>query len=1444
MPVSFNQSPIDMLDPVDWDDFFQAIASTSHNSTTWSASNSATGETWQFTGVGFGNYQSHIPFSGTITGITYRLNGVTQFTATGASVDVFTFLTSGLNGDYAAAVAGFYNGADVIVGASGADRLYGFASNDTLSGGDGADYLDGGAGDDALDGGAGNDTFSNASASSAGIDSYNGGAGVDYITFNRTDSTGQTFDLAAMSTDAGQTLADGTLIRNMEGFYIGGGTGDDTLVLAAFMDGGSSFSGGGGSDRVVADLSAWTTDVVLYAPGPFQVGSFLGVNLDSVERFEVTTGSGADSLTGGSGGDVFAAGGNADFVFGQGGDDIINGGDGNDVLAGGFSDASIANTGNDLIHGGAGGDLIRGGDGANELHGDDGDDTIYGSVLDVIDGGDGIDTLHLDASSATDAINADISASAFTLTGIATPLTSIEHLLSLSTGAGDDTISVVALLSGQMSFSGGGGFDHFTGDFSAATSALSLSNFAITSFGSGLQISLSGFEALTLTGGSGDDTLQGTANNDVLRGGAGADSFSTSQGQDILEGGGGNDDFYGVGAGGIADGGADIDRVRLDASASVAPVVFDLAVYGTETGATFGGATLRNFETFIATGGSGDDTFNYNRLLGESFFIGGGGADRANFDLASTSDDLYLSSSFLVLNNWNRVNLEAVEVVWLNSGSGDDTVLATQLQVLFYGNGGDDQVTSGAFNDTLEGGDGWDYFQAGDGADTLRGGDGNDGLYGENGIDLLEGGVGDDIIDGGAGADTMYGGDGNDEVVSTGVGADLMYGGDGYDRAYIDRSAASTAFTVRTSELLSGATLADGTIVQGFERFAFNGGAGNDLFYLDTVLTGQHQFFGGDGVDRFIADFSSWSGAVILNVTAIMAGPISNGVHETTISVFVDQFEIIGSAFADGLTGSFGNDNLSGGAGNDGLYGGDGNDTLNGGDGNDTISGGLGVDTMAGGAGDDFYTVWDSGDTIVEAANQGYDVVESYTSYTLAAGLEELRLYSGFSPSLNGTGNDLNNWIYGTSSANTLSGAAGNDMLWGQHGADTLLGGAGNDTLDGGSDADTMSGGGGNDTYYVDHAGDVIIENAGEGIDTIITYVDRALGQYQENLTLAGADLTNGVGNILANTIVGNAIANVLSGFAGADTLHGGDAGDTLYGGNGNDTLNGDAGNDVLDGGNEIDTLNGGDGADALYGRIGGDTLNGDADSDTLFGGDGDDILSGGMHDDVLDGGNNNDVLNGGDGADGLYGRQNNDTLNGDAGNDVIYGGDGDDVANGGADDDLLDGGNHNDTLSGGDGVDQLYGRQNNDTLNGDAGADTLYGGDGDDILNGGSDNDLLDASNGDDQLNGGDGADTLYGRQGSDTLNGGAGDDTLYGGDGDDRFVFIPGAGADSVFDFVAGGSADSIDLSAYEGTGITYEVDQVGVDTVFTFSNGDTITLVGVDMDNIVQTDPYGWG
>jgi Ca2+-binding RTX toxin-like protein len=50
---------------------------------------------------------------------------------------------------------------------------------------------------------------------------------------------------------------------------------------------------------------------------------------------------------------------------------------------------------------------------------------------------------------------------------------------------------------------------------------------------------------------------------------------------------------------------------------------------------------------------------------------------------------------------------------------------------------------------------------------------------------------------------------------------------------------------------------------------------------------------------------------------------------------------------------------------------------------------------------------------------------------------------------------------------------------------DTLYGHGGNDVLDGGDGADAMFGGSGDDAYVVDNIGDVVVENASEGNDTV-----------------------------------------------------------------------------------------------------------------------------------------------------------------------------------------------------------------------------------------------------------------------------------------------------------------------------------------------------------------------
>ena len=332
----------------------------------------------------------------------------------------------------------------------------------------------------------------------------------------------------------------------------------------------------------------------------------------------------------------------------------------------------------------------------------------------------------------------------------------------------------------------------------------------------------------------------------------------------------------------------------------------------------------------------------------------------------------------------------------------------------------------------------------------------------------------------------------------------------------------------------------------------------------------------------------------------------------------------------DVLNGLAGNDVLNGGTGNDVLNGGDDNDTLNGDAGNDTLNGGLGVDVMTGGAGNDTYVVDNVGDSVIEAAGGGTDLVQtSLTAYLLGSNVENLT-YIG-AGNFTGNGNAL---------------------------ANTITGGAGNDLLNGGAGADRLIGLGGNDTYVVDNIGDVVVEAANGGTDTVQTALGNyTLGGNLENLSYTGVGAFNGTGN---------ALNNVITSGAGNDTLNGGGGNDTLTGNGGNDTLNGDTGNDTLLGGIGNDTLNGDTGDDSLDGGDGIDILNGGSGNDTLLGGLGNDNLDGGLGNDLLQGGDGNDTMQGGAGNDTLLGGNGNDTIDGGSGNDIVTGGAGNDTMNAG----------------------------------------------------------------------------------------------------------------------------------------------------------------------------------
>jgi Tol biopolymer transport system component len=95
------------------------------------------------------------------------------------------------------------------------------------------------------------------------------------------------------------------------------------------------------------------------------------------------------------------------------------------------------------------------------------------------------------------------------------------------------------------------------------------------------------------------------------------------------------------------------------------------------------------------------------------------------------------------------------------------------------------------------------------------------------------------------------------------------------------------------------------------------------------------------------------------------------------------------------------------------------------------------------------------------------------------------------------------------------------------------------DTMHGSAGIDTLAAGLGDDTYYVNQKGDLVVEYANAGIDTVHASVSYSLPDNVENLVLDGADPLDGGGNRMDNVITGNAAGNVLAGGGGNDTLDG-----------------------------------------------------------------------------------------------------------------------------------------------------------------------------------------------------------------------------------------------------------------------------------------------------------------
>ena len=1291
---------------------------------------------------------------------------------------------------------------NVIDAGAGNDILYGSAANDTLDGGTGADLMVGGRGndtyvvDDAGDSiveavGEGTDTVL---ASVSHILSAN----VENLTFNSSTAglvgTGNALANVMTANDAGSILhamvGSDTLI---------GGAGDDTL------DGGSgadAMAGGAGNDTyVVDDIGDKVTE--LPGAGTDLVLSSISYTLsDNVENLKLVGTTAKLSGGGNSLANVLTANDAGSSLYGMAGDDTLIGGAGNDILDGGSgADAMSAGAGNDTyIVDDAGDNVIEAQNAGN--------DTVISSINYVLAAGNNVENLTLGGT-------ADLNGTGNELDNVLTGNSGANVLLggvgrdTLIGGAGDDTLDGG---SGVDDMIGGTGDDTYVVDdsgdiiseqagegtdnvLSSVSYALSANIEDLTLTGTANIDGTGNDQANLIQGNDGDNRLSGGQGNDTLLGGAGNDTLDGGLGADIMSGGAGDDIYYVDDTGDVVteSAGEGTDLVYSTINYTLAANVEKLTLFGS---ANLDGTG--NAQDNIITGNSGRN--HLEGLAGADTLIGGAGDDvldggtGADVMMGGTANDTYIVD-------------DAGDVVIEASNEGTDLVLASVGYTLSSNvenltlTGSTAGLT--AIGNTLD-----NVLTASSAGSTLMGMAGNDTLVGDAGNDVLNGGTGADTMIGGRG-DDVYSVDDVGDVISEapGAGTDLVVSsidyvlGLGSNLENLALAAGSSNLNGTGNELANVLRGNDGANL-------LSGGAGNDTLIggagSDTLDggSGADALIGGLGDDTYVVDdvndvvtevAGEGTDQVLASVSYTLAQNVENLALTGTVAGLVGTGNALGNILTTNTAGST-------------LHGMAGNDTLIGGVGNDTLDGGTGTDSMTGGDGNDTYIVDNASDIVLEAANEGTDLVLASVSYTLSSDVEDLTL-TGFAAGLTATGNSAANVLTANSAGSTLAGMAGND---------TLLGGAGNDFLDGGTGADTMTGGQGDDTYWVDLVGDVVTEAAGEGTDLVISSIDYALGlgSNLENLTLAtGSANLNGTGNELTNVITGNDGDNMLRGGAGNDTLIGGAGNDTLDGGTGADALIGGRGDDtyIVDDANDFVTELAIEGTDQVLasisytlthnvenltftGAVAGLVGTGNALDNVLTANTAGSTLQGMAGNDTLIGGLGNDILDGGVGADSMTGSAGNDTYIVDDAGDVVI-----EAANEGTDLVLA---SVSQTLS--SNVENL-------TLTGSAAGLTGTGNGLDNVLTANGAGSTLLGLAGNDILNGGAGNDTLDGGIGADVMFGGGGDDTFVVDNAGDVIVELAGEGTDTVlssidYTLAVGGSLENLTLTGIanlDGTG-----------------------------------------
>jgi Ca2+-binding RTX toxin-like protein len=755
---------------------------------------------------------------------------------------------------------------------------------------------------------------------------------------------------------------------------------------------------------------------------------------------------------------------------------------------------------------------------------------------------------------------------------------------------------------------------------------------------------------LAINGDAGNNIINGTPGTDVIDGMAGDDTIYGLDDDDTIKGSDGNDIIYG---------GKGIDNIDGGPGNNI--------IYG-EDGDDIIRNNVANSGNDKIYGGEGNDYIQAGS--GADLIDGGNGIDIAGFTG-------YVTTGV-------QVDLGA------GTAHGGDAEGDTLISI--------EGLRGSNFADVLTGNAGPNSFNGEGGDDVIDGAGGDDQLFGETGNDILKGGDGNDWLDGYSGNDNIDGGNGIDTVdyshpegtqavvVNLASGTATDYKGDHDTLANVEN-----VYGSKFDDTLIG----DGNnnlLVGNEGNDALNAAGGDDL--LDG-MQGNDAIDGGSGIDTVFYNRLEGTQGVVVNLST---GTAKDNFGDTDTLTNIEY--VIGSRFADSITGDTGNNK---------LYGMEGDDTLDG-------KGGF--DGLIGGPGDDTY---------VFNSNWGNGFVEEYSgndtiSFGVGIALSDLYIQK--------SGNDIN--IFRINSADTISllgyykpnykvenirFADGTNMTV-DDALDAMLlrvgparnGTSADDTLYGTALSEHMNGFDGNDSIFTSPGNDIM--DGGNGVDMALCYVNGAPSQgIVADLSLGTLTndfggrntLTNieGVyGSILDDNIKGDSNPNTIYGYLGNDTLEGKEGNDNIYGQDGDDTyvFNTGWGQDFI---NEFSTTSGtdtiffGPGITManLYVQRSGNNLiissTNTSDKITILGqydsaqskienirfADGTTITT----DDALVLTSNGISIAGTAGNDSLFGTPADDQINAFGGNDYIDAGAGNDIITGGADNDNIYGGAGND---------------------------------------------------------------------------------------------------------------------------------------------------------------------